>query len=136
MTAVVLDSEALNVLVRDLPGEQHVREWLVAAHRAGREVTVPAAVLAELYRTAGHEARVDSLLSRQRGVSITDTDRYLARIIGRLLAAAGRGSEDHVDASAVAAAVIKGGGVVLTTDPGDLSAIAAGSAAVSIHKVG
>ncbi len=128
MTAVVLDAEAVNALVEDRRAESKVRAWLAAANDLGGNVFVPAAVLAELYRTARHEAAVDSMLSRERnGISIVSTDRELARMIGRLLSKAGRGSECHVDAAVVATALIKGGGTVITGDEKDLTAIASGS---------
>lgn len=128
MSAVVLDAEALNVLVAGTQGERIVRTWLEAARRTGGEVLVPTAVLAELYRTARHEAAVDSLLAREPGFAIADTDRYLARTVGRLLSRAGRGSSDHVDATVVAVAVGRGNAVVITGDGDDIEALAAGTA--------
>ena len=118
MSVVVLDAEAVNAVIAGRRGEQVVRTWLEAARRTGRDVVVPAAVLAELYRNARHEAGVDSLLAREPAFSIAATDRGLARIVGRLLAQAGRGSEDHVDATVVAVAVSSGRSVVVTGDPG------------------
>ena len=132
MSAVVLDAEALNVLATGRQGERVVRTWLEAARRTGGEVVVPAAVLAELYRTARHEAAVDSLLAREPGFGIADTDRQLARIIGRLLAQAGRGSADHVDATVVAVAARHGTSVVVTGDTGDIAAIAPGTSVTVI----
>lgn len=127
MSAVVLDAEALNVLVAGAQGERIVRTWLEAARRTGGDVLVPAAVLAELYRTARHEAAVDSLLAREPGFAIANTDRHLARSIGRLLAQSGRGSADHVDATVVAVAVGQANSVIITGDSDDIEAIAAGT---------
>ena len=135
MSAVVLDSEALNVLVAGTQGERIVRTWLEAARRTGGEVLVPAAVLAELYRTARHEANVDTLLAREPGFAVADTDRHLARTIGRLLAQAGRGSADHVDATVVAVAAGQGNAVVITGDRDDIEAIAAGTPVTVIPLV-
>lgn len=68
------------------------------------------------------------MLSRERdAIAVVNTDRELARKIGRLLAKAQRGSECHVDAAVVATALIKGGGTVVTGDQKDLTAIASGS---------
>jgi predicted nucleic acid-binding protein len=127
MSAVVLDAEALNVLVSGAQGERVVRTWLEAARRTGCDVLVPAAVLAELYRTARHEAAVDSLLAREPGFAVADTDRHLARTVGRLLSQAGRGSADHVDATVVAVAAERGRSVIITSDGDDIEAIAAGT---------
>ena len=80
MSVVVLDAEAVNAVIAGRRGEQVVRTWLEAARRTGRDVVVPAAVLAELYRNARHEAGVDSLLAREPAFSIAATDRGLARI--------------------------------------------------------
>lgn len=94
---------------------------------------VPAAVLAEQYRSGAHQV-VDSYLGRATGILVADTTRPLARRIGNLLVRARRGSEDHVDATAVAVAA-DGGGVILTGDPDDLGAIADGLLNVAIEAL-
>jgi len=122
---VVLDAEALSSLARgDGPRAEEVRGALRAAHRLRRDVVVPAVVLAELYRGRGHDAVVDACLSRETGLVVRDTDRGLARLVGGVLAAAGAGSEDMVDAHVVATAS-EGGGVVLTGDESDLLRLSA-----------
>lgn len=68
---------------------------------------------------------MDSLLSRERGIRLRDTDRSLARLVGTLLAGANLGSEAIVDAHVVAAALEHGGGVCFTSDASDLERIAA-----------
>jgi len=60
---------------------------------------------------------------------------YVARDIGHLLARAGRGSDDHVDASVVAVAVQAGGGLIMTGDVDDISALAHGVRGVRVVGV-
>jgi len=136
MSALVLDAGALSLLARGGRGERTVRSALTAALAASSDVAVPAAVLAELYRGGGHDQAVDACLSREGGVAVVPTDRGLARRIGHLLAAAGRGSERHVDASVVAVCAAAGGGVVLTGDEHDLAHLSGGSPGITIEAVG
>jgi predicted nucleic acid-binding protein len=98
-----------------------------AAERLKRDVVVPTVTLAELYRGSARSAELDALLSREEpaGLRLRDTDRHFARLVGSVLAQAGKGSEQMVDAHAVAAAVEVGGGVVLTSDPADIAHLAA-----------
>jgi predicted nucleic acid-binding protein len=125
-SSVVLDNAALAALAGgSSTGKNVVRAAMTAALRLRREVVVPAVVLAELYRGRQHNQVVDACLSRETGLTIRDTDRSLARTVGGILAAAGKGSADMVDAHVVAAAVESGGGVCLTGDPDDLSVLAA-----------
>jgi predicted nucleic acid-binding protein len=124
---VSLDAAALDALAdADSREKRRVRRALEAAQRTGSDVVVATVVLAELYRGSRRNQRVDSFLARSEGVIVCrDTDRRLARLVGGVLHAAGAGSEDMVDAHAVAAAVEGGGGVVLTGDPDDLERLAA-----------
>lgn len=85
----------------------------------------PAVILAELYRGPGHNQLVDACLSRKTGVLIRDTDRGFARLVGGVLTAARAGSSDIADAHVVAAAVERGGGVIVTGDESDLERLAA-----------
>lgn len=125
MAVLVLDSEPLALLTgRDTPGRRQVRSALTAAARLGRSVSVPAVVLAELYREPGRNQLLDALLSREVGFHVRSTDRAFARLVGGVLRAASAGSELMVDAHVVATAVERGGGVVLTGDPGDLGRLA------------
>jgi len=136
VSALVLDAEALSALARGGPHERTVRAAVAAALAESADVAVPAAVLAELYRGGGHDQTVDACLAREGGVAVAPTDRALARGIGHLLAAAGRGSADHVDAAVVAVCAAAGGGVVLTADPGDLAVLSGGSPAITVHGLG
>jgi predicted nucleic acid-binding protein len=124
---VSLDSEAFNALAGpDSARKQHVRRILAAAGRLGRDVLVPAVVLAELYRGRGRNQLVDACLARERAsLDSRDTDRHLARIVGGVLAAADAGSSMIVDAHVVALAVEAGGGVLVSGDYRDLTRLSA-----------
>jgi predicted nucleic acid-binding protein len=135
LTALILDAEALSLLARGGPHEHTVRAALVAALAEATDVVVPAAVLAELYRGRGHDQAIDACLAREGGIAVAPTDRTLARRIGHLLVAAGRGSAHHVDAAVVAVCAATGGGVVLTGDTTDLWVLAGGSPGVTIRGI-
>jgi predicted nucleic acid-binding protein len=123
---VVLDSEAVSALGgRASKRQREVRAALLAAARLGRDVVVPALVLAELYRGPRRSPWVDACLSRETALSIRTTDRALARLVGAVLAGARAGSELIVDAHVVAAAIEVGGGLLLTADPDDMVRLAA-----------
>jgi len=129
MRALVLDSGAVSLLARS-PTRTDVATvltYLQVALEKGLPVRVPAAVLAEQYRGQGHDQAIDAFLSRYKdGVRIVNTDRDLARLVGNLLARSRRGSEDHVDATVVATAVRLGGGLIMTSDPDDITRLADG----------
>lgn len=123
---IVLDAGALSALGgRPTRRNAEVRAALRAAERLGREVIVPAVILAELYRGPRHNAAVDACLSRETGIAVRETDRSLARLVGGVLTAAGADSRHLADAHVVAAAAELGGGVALTSDPEDLERLAA-----------
>ena len=135
-TTVVLDNAALAALAGDAtPAKEIVRAAVTAAIRRERDVVVPAVVLAEMYRGRHHNQVVDACLSRETGLAIRDTDRALARLVGGILTAAGRGSTDMVDAHVIGAAVERGGGVCLTGDPADLEALAAPYPSVQVVDI-
>ncbi|KPM51248.1 VapC toxin family PIN domain ribonuclease [Frankia sp. CcI49] len=135
---LVLDAEAVNALLqRDHRSRAQVRNWLRAAARLDRDVVVPSAVLAELYRGAGRSAAVDALLARDaEALCLRDTDRSMARLVGAVLAQAGLGSRYLADAHAVAAAVEAGGGVILTGDASDLGRLADPYPTVTVESLG
>lgn len=135
--AVVLDSEALSALGgRPSKRQKEVRAALAAAARLGRDVIVPAVVLAELYRGRGRNELVDACLSRETGLFIRNTDRALARLVGGVLAAARAGSALMVDAHAVATVVESGGGIVLGSDTTDMRRLAAPYRNVQVVDIG
>lgn len=138
MTGVVLDSAGLEQLAAARPSARFRAVLAVAAERS-REVVVPAVVCAEVCRGAARTRAVEAALgrhARQRGerppVVIDVTDLTSAKQIGALLHAAGAGSADLVDAAVVAAAVQRGGGLVVTADPDDIGRLAATAPAVRI----
>lgn len=126
---VVLDAAGLSAMA--LPGRQGADRSLFgildAAWSIGREVLVPAVVCAEVCRGIARTRQVEALLARhkpgrkqQSPVSIVETDFALARLVGTVLEASKAGSKDMVDAHVVAVCVKRGGGMVVTSDPGDL----------------
>lgn len=123
---LVLNQAAVSALAETPSNAQRqVRRAMTAAFRLRRDVTVPTVILAELYRGAGRNQMIDSLLSREtEAFELRHTDRVLARLVGGVLAAAGAGSEDLADAHVVAAAIEAGGGVILTVDEDDLKRLA------------
>lgn len=135
--SLVLDAEPLSLLARPKQsGHSEVRAALEAAHRLNREVVVPAVILAELYRSPGHDQVVDACLARETGLLVRDTDPALARLVGGVLSTAAAGSEDLADAHTVAAAIESGGGVILTGDPSDVLRLAAGYPYIHVAEVG
>jgi predicted nucleic acid-binding protein len=123
---LVLDAEALTSLARERgPRFRETRAAMEAARLLNRDVVTPAVVLAEVYRGPRHNQVVDACLSRETGISVRDTDRTFARLVGGVLSGAAAGSSDMADAHAVAAAVETGGGVILTADEDDVGRLAA-----------
>ena len=137
MRTLVLDAEPFAALARSRTGKSpgSVQAALRAAVEVGAEVLVPAAVLAEQYRGGRDDQIVDSCLGRYSGIEVRDTTRQLARRIGNVLARVGRGSADHVDATVVAVAVTAGGGVIVTGDPDDMEALAAGLPGIGVERL-
>jgi len=105
-----------------------------AAHTRNAPVRVPSAVLIELYRGSGFDEPIDAVLARGF-VQVVTTGARIARIAGHLLARVDAGSEMAIDAVVVATAVRLGGGMVVTHDPTDLSALAVDSPNVVIVGV-
>ena len=134
---LVLDQGAVSALAETpSQAQRQVRRAMTAASRLRRDVTVPTVILAELYRGAGRNQMIDSLLSREvEALELRDTDRVLARLVGGVLAAAGVGSEDLADAHVVATAVEAGGGVVLTIDVDDLNRLAAPYRTIMVERL-
>jgi predicted nucleic acid-binding protein len=138
MRALVLDAEAVSRLARRPKSANQVKVVHSApetAQELGSPIYIPAAVLAELYRGGSFNQQIDSFLARFPAVEVVVTDRILAKTIGGVLAKAGRGSADHVDASVVAVAINEGGGVILTADVSDFSALTAGMVAIKVRSV-
>ncbi|MGH3180866.1 MAG: hypothetical protein ACRDOE_03015, partial [Streptosporangiaceae bacterium] len=61
---LVLDAEAVNALLNPRhPCERKVRQAMEAANRLHRDVAIATGTLAELYRGAGRNQALDSLLA-------------------------------------------------------------------------
>ncbi|MEA2716814.1 MAG: hypothetical protein QOI56_510 [Actinomycetota bacterium] len=133
---LVLDSEAVSALARGGEQERTVRAAVTAAEEESVDVVVPAATLAELYRGAAQDLAVDACLGSEGGVAVVATDRPLARRIGKILADAGRGAEDHADASVVAVCAAAGGGLILTGDPRKVTELSGASPAIVVRGIG
>lgn len=84
----------------------------------GVEPVVPSVVLAQAWR-GGPQAQLSRLL---QGCVVEALAENAAREVGRLLAA--NGTSDVVDATVVVSAISRGD-LVVTSDPGDLSGLAA-----------
>lgn len=107
---VTLDTGALIALER---GDPRVRALIARAAASGAAMTVPAVVVAEVWRGRRQHA-VGRLLA---AVVVEEVDDELARRAGELLARTGRG--DTVDAI-VAVSAARRGDTVVTSDPVDL----------------
>ncbi|MCP5025345.1 MAG: type II toxin-antitoxin system VapC family toxin [Actinomycetia bacterium] len=137
MAVLVLDSEALSALARprnDQLRHQRVRAAMRSAHGRNYPVRVPSAVLVELYRGAGVDEAIDTVLARGF-LQVITTGVRIARVAGHLLAGVGAGSEMAIDALVVATAIRLGGGLVITHDPGDLNRLAANHPNVTIAAI-
>lgn len=135
---LVLDAEALSAVARTGTGTTSTStavNMLRATLLHDDEVLVPAAVLAELYRGPRYDQAVDACLNRFPAIVVVDTDRALAREIGHVLARAGRGSDDHVDASVVAVAARTGPALIATADVDDITALAAGARGIRVLRI-
>jgi hypothetical protein len=129
VAVVVLDSGAVTAFAL---ADRRLREHVIRlARRSGEPFIVPATVLIEA--TTGSGAR-DALVNRLlRGCEIAGVGEPIARRSAALRFAARRGSA--VDASVVATAEARGGGVVLTGDLQDLRALAAHAHGVEVRAV-
>jgi predicted nucleic acid-binding protein len=127
---VILDSAGLDALASARPPAAF-RALLSEAWERGRDVLLPAIVCAEVCRTAARTRAVEVAVNRhdagagQRpAVRIVDTTVDLARSVGAILARSRASSADIVDAHVVAVAARHGGGLVVTSDPSDISRLA------------
>ncbi len=132
MNPVVLDAGGLEAACERTPSGA-VRALLRTAWADGRDVLVPAVVCAEACRGAARTRRVEAALARFRPpLSVVNTDFALARQVGAVLHGAAAGSQDMVDAHVVAVCALHGGGLVITSDAGDIDRLAQAVPAVRI----
>jgi hypothetical protein len=112
---LILDAGALVAVER---GDRQVVALVKRERLAGRVPTTCGAVVAQVWRGGhGRQAPVARLLA---GTDITPIGDELGRRAGMLLARSGQ--SDAIDASVVCLAA--DGDDILTSDPGDLSALA------------
>lgn len=117
--SVVLDSEGLWAVARNT---EDARAVIDLAIRGGSLVIVPSIVLAETLTGGPQDAPVNQVLSKVTVVSITED---LARDAALLKRKSGMTGVEHtIDAIVVAVSASQGGGVVLTSDPGDIKQLA------------
>lgn len=112
MTGLTLDAGALLGLEK---GSARARGVLEEATRP-RALRIPAAVLAQVWRSGSRQAPLSRLLAAE-GTEVVALDAAAAKAVGRLLAATGQ--RDVVDASVVVCAW-QHEDVVVTSDPDDL----------------
>lgn len=115
---LTLDSGAL---IKLESGDEYVRALLAGALKAGSPLAVPAGVIAQTWRGGPRTARIARLLGDET-VEIVDLDAPVAKAVGLLSARCGH--PDVVDVS-VALCAAERGHAIVTTDPGDLTALAA-----------
>lgn len=129
MAVIVLDSGVVGDFAR---ADRLLRERIARlAHRSGEPFLVPATVLIEA--TIGSPARDANVNRFLRGCEVVVLGEALARRSAALRSASRRGSP--VDASVVATAEARGGGVVLSADLDDLRALAAHAVGVEVFGV-
>jgi predicted nucleic acid-binding protein len=129
MRPLILDTGALLAAHK-----RSSRLWslLDEAARAGAEVLVPAASVAECIRGGFRDAVINRLLNgRATRVTIHDEDR--ARVAGKLLARTG--TNNTIDAFVVAEAVRQGGAIIATSDPDDIADLSAGHRQIRAIRV-
>lgn len=122
---IILDGAGLSEVASAHPSDGF-RGLLAEAVVRGRDVLVPAVVVAEVARGLGRTRAVESALARAGvfRITVVDTDLGLAKQVGAILHAADSGSIDLVDAHVVAAAMPFGGAIIITSDPGDIHRLA------------
>jgi predicted nucleic acid-binding protein len=136
VAVIVLDSEALSVLAT--PRERgasarRAQAILQAARTRHAPVRTSAAVLVEVCRGRSRDAAVDRILNR--GIEVLAVDRGTARVAAQLLNDASLDSASAIDAIVVATAVRLGSAVIVTSDPVDLSRLAADHPGIEIQAL-
>ena len=118
---LLLDSEAISSVAYgpDLRRDR-VRALVMEMRSRDLSIATVAAVLAEVVRGRPTDAGVFAGLRRER-VEVHPVDSRIGVRAGQLLGAVGAGSDMAVDAFLVADADLRGGAVIATCDPDDLS---------------
>jgi predicted nucleic acid-binding protein len=126
MAGLTLDSGALIAFERN---DRRVLAQLKWALLAGKEITVPAVVVAEVWRGGPRSARVARLLG---GCVVEPIDEALARTAGEAIGKTpGTGTIDAL----VMASAARRGDAVLTSDVGDLTLLRASFPSVHVLSI-
>jgi predicted nucleic acid-binding protein len=120
---VTLDTGALIALERKA---KRMRDLLASALSAGRDVTVPAAVVVEWWRAAGGQARILG------GLVVEPMSERLAKAAGEALATVAGATA--IDAVVMASAALRGD-VVYTSDLPDLERLRSHFPSVRLLRV-
>jgi predicted nucleic acid-binding protein len=120
---LILDSGALIAFER---GDQQIAAYLLQASLRTRPPLLPTAVIAETWRGGSRSALIARAMQSCRPIELTEE---LARRAGELLGRHAsllrqRQKSLVVDAIVVMTAASLGGGRILTSDPGDIGALA------------
>lgn len=121
----VLDSGALIAVERD---RGRASRLMIAVLERSSALTIPAGVLAQVWRDGSRQARLARLL-RDTRVAVAVLDRPAAQAVGLLVARCGHA--DVVDVH-VALCARRFGQTVVTADPDDLRRIDAGLPILSL----
>lgn len=130
---VVLDAGAFDVL--DQPRSHKL--WALIERSIGRDgdLCCAAVTLAEVCRGTARTRRIESTLARSHGparIQVIPTDERLAKLVGAILHDTSSGSEMLGDAHVVAVCSGADTAVVVTSDPDDISTLAAAIRGVRI----
>lgn len=118
--SVVLDSEGLWAVARS--SSEDAKALLDDSRKAGVPVIVPTSVLAETLFGDARDAPANRVLKKMEIVPLSET---ISRSAAKLKRDAGMsGVEATTDAVVVATSDAAGGGVILTSDPKDIRALA------------
>lgn len=135
----MLDAAGLDAMCAARPTDT-IRALLAEAHRRGREIIAPTVVCAEVARGARRTRALEAVVARhdrRRGeqppLRLVDTDFSVARQVGAILDATRSGSDRMVDAHVVAVCLPTGGGLVVSSDPDDIAALATAVPAARIR---
>lgn len=125
--SAVLDAAAFDVI--DRAEGAALRHLLRTILERGGDVRCAAVTLAEVCRGPARTRRVEVAVARDRGgqrILVVPTDAKLAKLVGAVLHAADRGSDAMADAHVLAVCAAVEAAVVITADPDDINALAAG----------
>lgn len=124
-TRVVLDAAAFDVI--DRAGGGQLRQLLRRVLERGGEVRCAAVTLAEICRGGDRTRRAEVAVARDRGgqrVRVVPTDVRMAKLVGAILHSTGSASDLLADAHVVATCAEADTALVITSDAGDIAALA------------